>query len=85
MLTKEFEKNAKKIQKDPFGLLIVKALWANIHSAQGESTLADKEINEVLDQLANDYKNAPSNKQVDLIDFVKNMKILLNNMVVQDN
>ena len=57
VLTKEFEKNSKKIQRDPFGLLIVKALWANIQSAQGESVLANKEIIEVLDELAENYKN----------------------------
>lgn len=49
LLTKELDKNAKKINKDVFGQLIAKALWANVHSAQGESTLAEKEMNEVLD------------------------------------
>lgn len=49
LLTKELDKNAKKINKDVFGPLIAKALWANVHSAQGDSVVAEKEMNEVLD------------------------------------
>ena len=49
LLTKELDKNAKKINKDVFGPLIAKVLWANVHSAQGDSNLAEQEINEVLD------------------------------------
>ena len=82
LLTKELDKNAKKINKDPFGQLIAKALWANVHSAQGESSLAEKEMNEVLDQLEKDHKNTPANKQSELIEFIKNYKILLNYYII---
>ena len=70
--------------KDPFGGLITKALWANVHAAQGESQAADQEMNEVLDDLASQHKNTPAAKQNDLVQGIGQLKGILNHFSVHD-